>query len=646
MSLSKKTGKGVHPAEADQGVKMQTVVGSNNNGSASSSKKKTAKGKSPRGSKKGRSATADGGPAAVEVEARPEPRKRKGGGSHSHAIPRSSTQGNDAEREKEKAAELHAKKVLNVHSSSTYVAKGRYPDPALVRELLTKEPPAQLSELMEPKVSIYDWVDLPDKLLVKPMTSMGRFVQISGPEGGFDAEEVMGAFAAGATINNYPMVNVRDGVPGQTPMHLGHPIADYFLARLYANRSLLALGDGCGWGRPAAEASCIAANTFLSYLTSKMKEIISVRDAGRLILRAFSEAHNKILGSYNDIWEAGTTTMLAGLILEVDLSAWEDGSKEVSLSCSAHAPQSTATTDNTNHSNNNTHNNHDNSNNAEGQQHNTHGNKDKGKERATRRNSPDLKSSSENGDTEENPYRWVFVCASVGDGKALHYSGRTKEVTDITHGNRSDLRGATDPGGRLGAMVGGGDPDLRNLFIHFVPCQEGDYIILMSDGVHDNLDPVTCGVTPASVGLDAELYPKWDKIPDLLLLEAKRAYLKRQVEQLINMNNDNSDNISSSISPKESPSFTPREKEEEHDNETSHATTTTTNATPTPLAPASIANNLVNLARVMCKNSVEWMQKTPDIPLPIDYERFPGKMDHATCLVLHVGHHHFCSMHK
>ena len=116
-------------------------------------------------------------------------------------------------------------------------------------------------------------------------------------------------------------------------------------------------------GQSAKDAARIATNTFLSYLDSRHADMLSIRsiptslcllapflqptspppkkftrfstpfvfsfpqsdpelfyrrDVGRLVLRAFSEAHEKILKSHADIWESGTTTMLAGMIVELD----------------------------------------------------------------------------------------------------------------------------------------------------------------------------------------------------------------------------------------------------------------------------------------------------------------------------------------
>ena len=39
----------------------------------------------------------------------------------------------------------------------------------------------------------------------------------------------------------------------------------------------------------------------------------------------------------------------------------------------------------------------------------------------------------------DKPFKYIFVCASVGDCKCFHYSSETGKVTDITHGNRTHI---------------------------------------------------------------------------------------------------------------------------------------------------------------------------------------------------------------
>lgn len=42
-------------------------------------------------------------------------------------------------------------------------------------------------------------------------------------------------------------------------------------------------------------------------------------------------------------------------------------------------------------------------------------------------------------------------------------------------------------GGRIGPYLEGGTPDLRNIDLYFTMCDEGDFIIILSDGVHGKL---------------------------------------------------------------------------------------------------------------------------------------------------------------
>lgn len=54
---------------------------------------------------------------------------------------------------------------------------------------------------------------------------------------------------------------------------------------------------------------------------------------------------------------------------------------------------------------------------------------------------------------QEQGNQWVFTCVNVGDCKAFLFSMRTKTIMDITEGNRTSLKNARDPGGRLGGFV-------------------------------------------------------------------------------------------------------------------------------------------------------------------------------------------------
>jgi hypothetical protein len=66
------------------------------------------------------------------------------------------------------------------------------------------------------------------------------------------------------------------------------------------------------------------------------------------------------------------------------------------------------------------------------------------------------------------------------------FSTKSGTFQEITKGNRgnNDVR---DPGGRLGPTLEGGAPDLRNLRLYNYFCDENDIVVIVSDGVHDNL---------------------------------------------------------------------------------------------------------------------------------------------------------------
>eukprot|EP01127_Copromyxa_protea_P015762 TRINITY_DN4588_c2_g1_i1.p1 TRINITY_DN4588_c2_g1~~TRINITY_DN4588_c2_g1_i1.p1 ORF type:complete len:813 (-),score=153.79 TRINITY_DN4588_c2_g1_i1:360-2681(-) len=109
--------------------------------------------------------------------------------------------------------------------------------------------------------------------------------------------------------------------------------------------------------------------------------------------------------------------------------------------------------------------------------------------------------------------RWCFVAAGVGDCKAYHFMlrGDIVKVEEITIDSNANVRqDARDPGGRLGPQLQGGHPDLRNFNCWFKPMQEGDFVLVCSDGVHDNLDPSTLGLEPQDLGIDTTL--TWDEL--------------------------------------------------------------------------------------------------------------------------------------
>lgn len=168
------------------------------------------------------------------------------------------------------------------------------------------------------------------------------------------------------------------------------------------------------------------------------------------------------------------------------------------------------------------------------------------------------------------PTKWVYSCVNIGDCKVLHISYRSRIVTDVTVLSRPNKEfNPTDPGGRLGAYNGeyikylffnhyftimiekckpifllftffihlhsffyhvGVWPDDRNIAAFWLPVEEGDIIVCMSDGVHDNLDPEIQGLSPSDFDLQ---FSDWDEMPSAWAIELKKLYLSYFVQDLL-----------------------------------------------------------------------------------------------------------------
>eukprot|EP01119_Soliformovum_irregulare_P001308 TRINITY_DN11037_c1_g1_i1.p1 TRINITY_DN11037_c1_g1~~TRINITY_DN11037_c1_g1_i1.p1 ORF type:complete len:642 (+),score=207.30 TRINITY_DN11037_c1_g1_i1:1974-3899(+) len=195
--------------------------------------------------------------------------------------------------------------------------------------------------------------------------------------------------------------------------------------------------------------------------------------------------------------------------------------------------------------------------------------------------------------------RWAFVCVNIGDCKAYHYSASRKEVYDIT-GNRASVVDPRDPGGRLGPQLSDGSADLRNLSVYQTICDDNDILLILSDGIHDNIDPQHLGKTPQDFQLETT-DGTWHGLVDPE--SANRAKGEWSLKLLKKM-------ILGSVNSKSGKSKV-----------------------------LNIAETLVNYTATLTQTSRDFMENSEnaDKRLPEDYKKFPGKMDHSTCLVFQVG---------
>lgn len=60
---------------------------------------------------------------------------------------------------------------------------------------------------------------------------------------------------------------------------------------------------------------------FVDWLTSIQTKVLDTNSIRHYLLLGFSKAHASIVeGAENDVWNCGTTTLLGGMLVEVDLS--------------------------------------------------------------------------------------------------------------------------------------------------------------------------------------------------------------------------------------------------------------------------------------------------------------------------------------
>jgi len=527
-----------------------------------------------------------------------------------------------------------------------------------------------------------------------------------------DQEKLLPARVCGHTVSTYPTLTLPDG----SKRRQGDPVCDRFWIQLLQNRYIATVADGCNWGIQPATAAHVGTIQFIRYFReAQHNKVNDTLKAGRYLLRALSAAHDSIVKNKpgeDELSEAGTSTMLGGLLLELDHSDAEPHSARANSSESpavlrrrraTHAsasasPDAAKARKKSSRSKSRSHSKHGSvllnqpgtarddsarssvpalalhstafqkprslslptaqappsprrlaelrrpppapSSSSSGEEDNgrtgpnTDDNDDdddgtaevdgvaacddddddEAEERrsqdggasasTTPRSTQSTERSSKGKRTSRlNSFmrpsyprtRWGFVCASVGDCKAFHWSKSTNTVTDISSGNRMNVDNAKDCGGRLGPYLEGGKPDLRNLCTFYQPCEDGDLLFLCSDGVHDCLDPETLGKTPVEVGLTG--YERWKDVDYDTAEDVKNRFRCEWVEALIK-------------------DFQKKLVE---------------------VSPKNLTRAIIHHCVSTTSLTREFMEQNPSLDEPDDYKLYPGKMDHTTCLCFRVG---------
>jgi serine/threonine protein phosphatase PrpC len=192
---------------------------------------------------------------------------------------------------------------------------------------------------------------------------------------------------------------------------------------------------------------------------------------------------------------------------------------------------------------------------------------------------------------------YEFLCVSVGDCKAFVYTnGQMQDVTDGAM--RKLVADARDSGGRLGPATDVPESDilqladLGNLALFSVPCEEGDLVLLLTDGVHDNLDPQHLGKKPRDMpkSMNLEAVDDWADVSPDKAEAAKNifriAFLEKQVEGAA--------------------------------------------------TPDELCSTLLDHCVKTTSASRKYMCENQGRIVPKDFVAYPGKMDHSTCAAITV----------
>jgi hypothetical protein len=319
----------------------------------------------------------------------------------------------------------------------------------------------------------------------------GVVSSIRGPDVKQSVDCSLEMFAVGHSMSTYSM--------GPKGTRLGEPICDQFCLKvLRSHKVAVCLTDGCGWGRNAKDASITTNETFIDYVLENLEFAGSLKQVAFLLLNGIFAAQNRLVQGSRSIDDVGTTTLLGGLLLQVNIG--ENEIEELLTSYPSQplpSPRTSAT-------------------NPTPSLRPVIGSSlsatdiplppsstspslgvifQRGNSYpstlpppSTFSPSPSLSSSNSSSSS------WCFMCVSLGDCKAYRYEAKNGYMHDITWSNRSISINATDPGGRLGpqALKRGlvdSRPDTRNLNIYYTFCDANDVIIVASDGIHDNFDP-------------------------------------------------------------------------------------------------------------------------------------------------------------
>ena len=279
----------------------------------------------------------------------------------------------------------------------------------------------------------------------------------------------------------------------------GQPNCDSYFAQTFDNTLCFCVADGIGWGLPSRRAAQSASLGFMLQFNSYLlKSVISKKKKyGFNTLNFAKNCKEAVYLSQLCIFSntESKTTMAGGIISPLFLQSNEYDSDPLYHSPDNSPPSTSSSSDD------------DDEDDKDLQAFNTKINL-----------------------TKKSKKRWVFVGFSVGDSLIYRYSSTNEEIIEVSTSDRSG--GMRDAGGNLG----GSTPDLSNLNFYCCLVEEGDFLIAVSDGVHDNFDPEVLKIPPHS-------HSSW---ADLSLKEKSKLKKEFKEDKLLEIIEDIEDELTAS----------------------------------------------------------------------------------------------------
>jgi hypothetical protein len=135
---------------------------------------------------------------------------------------------------------------------------------------------------------------------------------------------------------------------------------------------------------------------------------------------------------------------------------------------------------------------------------------------------------------------------------------------------------------------------LANFKLYMKVCNEGDLIFLITDGVHDNFDVQNIGETPIDWNISASSWDEAAKLFPEKTGQVKGAFMVNQMKHVL---------LADSTAE---------------------------------LTPDMVTYRLVEASSALTQTTRDWVEANPRKKLPHDAVRFPGKMDHCSCVCFKV----------